>query len=521
MKVRIVLLFLLAVLLNGVLMADLKFFWLDRPRGRDNPHDPGSPLYLSPTPRAPLGTATVTPTFSLTPTYSVTQTLTVSPTPLGTLTDSPTASLTPTISATFTVSPTPTTTPMAPSTATPTLTPCGAPPCHGPLVADFEEPDNSVDLWGGTISTSSSGSTGSFTGAFASTISPNPWTSTSASSGGNPSNCGCVSGSVGQQASPWPWTSFMIALNSTPGTDVNIAPYVVNNGLTFDYKATVANVGYDVRLRQQTVDATTGSAPYIYQFTPGDTNWHTLTVYFPGDGNGNPEFAQPSWATAVTFTAMAYGVEFIPVGSAGGASNYGLCVDNVTFNSPVAVVAPKIFENFEDSAYNGSSPPPSYLTAQKVPVGGTASYGPVSLETTNLVPGESGHAITETITLGASTDWVELDCLNGPSFGGNVDMSAFKNFVQFSAYIDNGPVDVAPAIYDGTTFCAYQGPPIKLTAGAWQTFKVALNATNFANFAAFNFTTVHTFAVTVGADPASPLPLNNANFYCDDLEFTQ
>jgi hypothetical protein len=519
MKLKSALLFLLAVLLNGALIADLKFFWLDRPKGRDNPHDPGSPLYRTPTAVAPAGTRTETPTFTVSPTLTFSLTLTVTPTysvtntPNGTLTNSPTITATFSVSPSSTVTPTYSNTPTAP-TATPTS--CAVPPCHGPLVADFEEADNSVDLWGGNISTSCSSDAPT-------SVAPNPWVAGSATGGGDPGQCGCFSGNVGTQSAPlWPWSSFMFNLNTTPGMDTDISSYVVNHGLTFNYKATVANVGYRVRLRMQTVDGTSGSAPYSYDFTPSDTSWHTLTVYFPGDGLGNAEFAQPGWATAAPFTTMCYGVEFIPLGNGSSASAYGLCVDDVTFASPAPVAQPKTFENFEDANYNSSNPPPSYLLAPKY--GGGAASGTATLETTNLVPSEAGHALTYTISLGSSSDWMEMDCENGATYGGNVDMTGYTNFIQFSCYIDQGPVDVSPSIYDGTTFAAYAGPTLKLTAGGWQTFKVALNSTNFpllTGVPPFDFTKVHVFAVTVGPDAGTTLPLSNANFFLDDLAFTQ
>jgi hypothetical protein len=83
------------------LRADIPFFWLDHPSGRNNPNDPLSPFYSSPTPKVTvaLGSPTDTPTVSATPTFTALPgTVTDSPTPSA----SPTASLTPTPSPTFT-----------------------------------------------------------------------------------------------------------------------------------------------------------------------------------------------------------------------------------------------------------------------------------------------------------------------------------------------------------------------------------------------------------------------------------
>ena len=81
MKFKQTLLVLGIVLLNSALFADIKFFWLDRPSARTNPHDPGSPLYRSPT---PIGTPTATPTVTIgiVPTNTFTNTATLTATPV-------------------------------------------------------------------------------------------------------------------------------------------------------------------------------------------------------------------------------------------------------------------------------------------------------------------------------------------------------------------------------------------------------------------------------------------------------
>jgi hypothetical protein len=93
--------------LAAMAVADIPFFWLDKPTGRSNPNDPSSPLFVptSSVPIAPAGSPTITPT--RTPTRTATPSFTPD------LVNSPTSS--------FTVSPTPSFTP------TPTRTPVA---CH-------------------------------------------------------------------------------------------------------------------------------------------------------------------------------------------------------------------------------------------------------------------------------------------------------------------------------------------------------------------------------------------------------
>lgn len=89
MRKNWLLLTLLLTGLAGISYADLKFFWLDRPTSRDNPHDPASPNYVASTPTAGGGgggstatdTRTVTPTPSDTPGAGPTNTPTQVTTP--------------------------------------------------------------------------------------------------------------------------------------------------------------------------------------------------------------------------------------------------------------------------------------------------------------------------------------------------------------------------------------------------------------------------------------------------------
>lgn len=108
-------------LASGSLVADIPFFWLDRPQSRSNPHDPKSHLYLQPTPLpiAPVGTPTFTPTASpsLTPASF--------PTDSPTVTASPTQTFSPTSSPDYSATPTPTPTPSA--TASPAFSPTATP----------------------------------------------------------------------------------------------------------------------------------------------------------------------------------------------------------------------------------------------------------------------------------------------------------------------------------------------------------------------------------------------------------
>lgn len=355
---------LLMLGLTSVSYADIKFFWLDRPTSRSNSHDPASPNYVTNTPTGPTNTFTDTPTWTPTKT--------------------PTWTNTPPAGATNTYTPTPTI----------TNTPCAS--CHTALVADFEEADNSVDLWSGAISTSSSGNAGAFVGAFASTISPNPWVAGSATAGsGNPGSCGCVSGTVGEQASPWPWVSYQFNLGAVAGTDVNVSAYATNHGIKFDFKAAAAGVAYRVRVKQQDV---TDSGFYGYTFTPSDTAWHTLTVYFPGYGGGQPEFAQPSWAAAQPFGTVMNGIEFIAVGSASAATTYGFCVDNVTFAvavQPTDTPTPGGATATWPTIYNGENVP---LGTNFYTAGGSGG----AVDTAGAGAGGSAHYADVTLSCAAA-----------------------------------------------------------------------------------------------------------------------
>ena len=326
-------------------------FWLNGPTGRSNPHDPASPLYVPP------ATLPVTPL--ATPTWTNVATATNAPTATsvptsggGTPTASPT--VTPTRTATA-VPPTATASPTAAGIATPTAT--ATPGGHSSLVANFEDnTNNAVDLWSAPILTVKDAYAGT-------TQSPNPWVANSGTAGGayGASNyCGCFSGHMLQQVPPtYPYAYLGLELtpggSASGGPGVDVTAYSPNQGLQFDYKAAAAGVAYRVQLATTEV---TDSGYYEFDFTPADTAWHTLTVYFPGQPGATNSFAQPAWAAQKPFDITQVGaVMFSPMVQTSAAVDYSLCVDNVTFAVAAAPTPPALttgtpIMNFEDNLNN-------------------------------------------------------------------------------------------------------------------------------------------------------------------------
>jgi hypothetical protein len=316
--------------LATVASADIPFFWLDKPTGRSNPNDPNSPnRVVTPLPVAPGGSPTNTPpataTRTMTPTYTFGNTATPTQSPSHSPTANGTFTYSPTMGSTFTSTPSPSASPTF--TATPTQPSTCVTAGVGPSVIDFENTNCGVTEYGEGVWVSVDGS--------GSTASPATWAAGSQiappGSGNSSSRAGCMSGSMVQEVAPttYPYTDLQLPLAVAPAT-VNVGPHSTNNGLSFKFRAAVAGVQYKLMLQQGFAD------PYQIRFTPNNTNWNTYNVYFPGVSTSGLKFAQPSWAAAQPWTTNISRIDVGPVASVTGALPYDFCIDDVTFNLPVA-----------------------------------------------------------------------------------------------------------------------------------------------------------------------------------------
>ncbi len=191
------------------------------------------------------------------------------------------------------------------------------------MIADFEE--------AGT--TGNDKTLAPFTGevafnldAFGSTITENPWGPNSRDGSGQrigflwhgastAPSCKTARRIIPSPSSAWPsprrqhvdgWRS-----GAAPAGPCykDVTTYTPNNSITFDYKAGVANVQYRIAV---VMEGVTDYGHYQYIWTPTDTAWHTMTVYFPGAGS--PALSQPTWAAPVTWNKTALGcIQFYPI----------------------------------------------------------------------------------------------------------------------------------------------------------------------------------------------------------------
>ena len=250
---------------------------------------------------------------------------------------------------------TPTSTPSATPSPTATVTP--AVNAHGPLVADFENnTDNAVTYWnGGAVLTK--------VDAYGSSLTPNPWTAGSATAGGAygaSAYSACLSGTLVQSVGTnYPYADLVLELipggSGVGGPAVDVTPYCPNRALTFDYRAGMAGVTYTVSLITPGVS---DYGYYQYSFCPSDTNWHTLSVYFPGSPN-SPQFFQPACFAAVPFNETQIGaVQFSVAPSTTASVPFSLCLDNVTFGGGSSAPPPPhtgLVTDFESNTNNGQT----------------------------------------------------------------------------------------------------------------------------------------------------------------------
>ena len=246
-------------------------------------------------------------------------------------------------------------------TATFTPTPTATATPHGPLVADMKNNTaNNITYWnnGGIVQFHDSSSTSSV-------ATPPGWT---ASSGTGPGSGGtdyaaCWSGTLAPAASnPYSFLGFeiipggSISASGSGGAWTTVAPYATNNGFSFDYKAGAAGVTYQVQLTTQEV---TDYDYYQFKWTAPDTNWHTISVYFPGTAAANV-LKQVGFGAVKAFNPAHVGAILFQVIPQSTAMAYSLCVDNVTFVAPVPVppTTPThgpLVQDLENSAANNVS----------------------------------------------------------------------------------------------------------------------------------------------------------------------
>jgi len=325
-KSRLILCFALlasALLPLAVLNADIRYFWLDKPTGRNNPHDPSSPLFRpSATPAATVVLGT--------PTISATVTPTLSPTP------------------------------------------------HGPIITDAESGDRSQ--WGGNVY--------SVADPYGSTALPAPFLPTAGGSplpGGTPGNCFCLNGNlVATVGTNYSFTQITVELKkgwTQSQAGVDIGPYLVDDNLSFSFKANVVGPTFEV---QMTTGGVLDFGYYASTFTPADTAWHRYTIYMPGDARA-PRFAQPIWAVQRSWMAPSLqrstvgAFNFAPV-SSGSAQAYDFCIDDLTFGdmgpgSPTP----------SSTAIPSASPSPS-ISPTATPAPGSPTVSPTPSQTPSPSP---------------------------------------------------------------------------------------------------------------------------------------
>ena len=169
------------------------------------------------------------------------------------------------------------------------------------------------------------------------TMVQNPWTASSGTAPGSNANgpasnyCGRFNGSLAPSGGP-PYAYAVMELYLVAngwlggGGKIDITPYAPNQRLVFDYKAGTSGVTYGVQILTQNVPDYTF---FEYDWTPSDTNWHTMIVYFP-TAAFSPKLARPN-GTYPWDPTQAGDVIFRTV-SQPTAVNYDLSIDNVRFD---------------------------------------------------------------------------------------------------------------------------------------------------------------------------------------------
>ena len=220
-----------------------------------------------------------------------------------------------------TTSPTPSSTPTpAPPTATPAPTPALS-PVPTSLIANFN---------GGITDVANGGNVQMQFSAANSSISQSAGPSSSLS-GGTGSSLH-LTGSIGKDDGTGPFAVAQISIFNG-WTWAYIPPAAPDHALTFSYQADAISVGQQLRVSFQT--GTDGF--YTYVFTPSDTAWHQVTVYFP-DVSGpsfTPQFVAsagtPAWSVGV-FDIRS--INFDIVASASAAQSFGFSVDDIHLGEP-------------------------------------------------------------------------------------------------------------------------------------------------------------------------------------------
>jgi hypothetical protein len=227
----------------------------------------------------------------------------------------------------LTASPPPT---RSPTPAPPTFTPAPTPalsPVPTQLIANFN---------GGIADVANGGNVQMQASASNSTISQSAGPS-STLSGGTGSSLH-LTGSIGRDDGTGVFAVAQISIFNG-WTWAYIPPAAPDHALTFSYQADAISVGQQLRVSFQT--GTDGL--YSYVFTPTDTAWHQITVYFP-DVSG-PSFTPqlvaspgtPAWSVGV-FDIRAILFDIVP--STTAAQSFGFSVDDIHLGEPQSNSSP-------------------------------------------------------------------------------------------------------------------------------------------------------------------------------------
>jgi hypothetical protein len=127
----------------------------------------------------------------------------------------------------------------------------------------------------------------------------------------------------------WPYTVYEMDIAFGSGRD--ITAFAPLKRLAFHYKASAGDVGKQHRVTVTHYPITDYSW-YYYTFTPTNTNWNELKVYFP-TAAGTPKLAQ-TWGVPVPWANVqpkVTTVTFMPFSSNSADLNYDFTIDDVRF----------------------------------------------------------------------------------------------------------------------------------------------------------------------------------------------
>lgn len=174
--------------------------------------------------------------------------------------------------------------------------------------------------------------------------------------GGSPGQSACISGQIVSTGNPYCVLYNDCLAGGINSLGMDILPKAPNQSLAFSYKASAVSVNQSFLVQLASHNVTDGGY-YRYEFSPTDTAWHKLVIYFPGSA-GTPLFAQPSWAAVQPWATTADEIQsvlFEPLPGA-GSQNYSICFDDVDFSgepvpsptpTPIVTIGPSMIANYE------------------------------------------------------------------------------------------------------------------------------------------------------------------------------